>query len=206
MAVDVSFGLAEKFEEYFGYRLTRAMLLIVSVAVAGVCMGIIWEWLVIPLLHFFRTPFSWQTIGALVWVSVTIGVGVCAGVWAVDAMRQWQHARRLARIVNKAEGQARTLVNNARQATDEARSIHQEAQATFEEARCLRNLSAEAAELSLETARRVIAASDQLPQTDRAELNGRIESITQEVARTKELLDERLSKTSDHRPAPPRRF
>lgn len=102
--MDLGFsGVIEKFEEHWGKRLTRALLMLIGLGVAAVCMGAIWEWLISPLLSFFQTPVWGETIGSLLWVALTIGFGVAAGISIAASLGTWRKEKLTRRHFDKVE-------------------------------------------------------------------------------------------------------
>jgi hypothetical protein len=110
--VVTDFGLGSlvgKYEEYFGRGVTRALLIIVGLAVVAAGVGAIWQWLISPLLTFFNTPLWGRTLISLVWTAAGIGAGVAVGFLVVTALANWHRFRKTRAIVDKAEA----LINRA---------------------------------------------------------------------------------------------
>lgn len=57
MALDLGVGgFLEKFEEHFGRWPTKVLLTLIGLAISAICLGVIWQYLVSPVLAFFRVP------------------------------------------------------------------------------------------------------------------------------------------------------
>jgi hypothetical protein len=123
VTMDFGFGaILDKIEEHFGRRVTRWLLVLVGLAVAAACVGVIWTWLVAPLLAFFHSPEWQRTIVTLALASFGIGGGIALGLFLVSALGQWRRYRAVRAIVAETEARAEALIAQAsknRSRTDE---------------------------------------------------------------------------------------
>ena len=78
-------GFLEKFEKHFGPRATKALLLLVGLAVASVCLATIAKFLVVPVLAFFEAPQRSRVLVLFLYYCLGTGVGVSAG-WALMSL------------------------------------------------------------------------------------------------------------------------
>jgi hypothetical protein len=101
---DFGFGsLVGKYEEYFGRRVTRALLIIVGLSVVAVGVGAIWQWLIAPILMLFRTPLWGRTLAQLAIVAIAIGGGVAVGLMLVAALGDWHRFRKTRAIIDRSK-------------------------------------------------------------------------------------------------------
>lgn len=114
---DFGFGsLVGKYEEYFGQRVTRALLIVVGLAVVAVGVGAIWQWLIAPVLSFFQTPLWGRTLTQLAFAAIAIGGGVAVGLMLVAAFGDWHRFRKTRAIAD----QAKKLIERAEDTYDNA--------------------------------------------------------------------------------------
>jgi ABC-type multidrug transport system fused ATPase/permease subunit len=85
--MDVGFGgVIEKFEQHYGSKATKLLLGLIALAIVAACVAIIWQWLVSPVLTFFKSPQRLRLLIQLLYLGLAIGFGtVLARLWA----RRW---------------------------------------------------------------------------------------------------------------------
>lgn len=133
--MDLGLGsFIEKFEVYFGKKITRGLLAIVGLATAAVSVSFIWTWLVAPLLKFFSTPLWGTTLAGLVLTTVAIGGGISLSSHLSSGILSWQRARRMKAMLVRSERQLQGIRFNAdeqmaklREMNNKSREIRQSA-------------------------------------------------------------------------------
>ena len=116
MAVDlggVGSGFLDKIEEYWGKAVVRGVTLLIGLALAAVCLGAIWQWLVSPLLDFFQTPLWGRTVTQLAFIAMAIGGGVAVGLLIFSALGQWRQFRLGKRRLNEMDKRLNALLRRA---------------------------------------------------------------------------------------------
>ena len=72
-------GFLDKFEKHFGALATKALLILIALAIVSVCVGAIWQWLVSPTMVFFNTPKRWAILAGLFYFGLGTGAGIVSG-------------------------------------------------------------------------------------------------------------------------------
>ncbi len=112
--MDVGFGaVLEKFEEYFGKRTTKLLLILIGLAIAAVCNGAVWQWIVSPILVFIQSPTWGKTVLSFLLASIAIGAGVSVGLMLVSALAQWQRTRQHGKRLKAAQSRVDAAVGEA---------------------------------------------------------------------------------------------
>ena len=120
-------GLLNKFEEHFGARATRGLLVIIGLAVTALCLNILWTKLLIPIFRTIDgakpTEWSWTAIlTTLFHISELLAVFGFAST-VLDAYR-----RRLDREAID------SLIQDANYNVERARELHTSNEQTYETA------------------------------------------------------------------------
>lgn len=102
-------GFLDKFEQHFGKFLTKLLLLLIGLAITAVCIGIIWQYLVAPVVAFFGVPGRVEAFARI----VTIGAAISSG--SLFALRIYD--RHLSRKV-AARGGTRAEIKRRIEATE----------------------------------------------------------------------------------------
>jgi hypothetical protein len=91
-ALDLGFGgFLEKFEEHFGRGWTKALLTLIGLAIASVCIGIVWQYLVAPVLTFFQAPGHLESLARITLAGASIASGATIALRIYD----WHQGRKL---------------------------------------------------------------------------------------------------------------
>jgi hypothetical protein len=115
----------EKFEEHYGSKVTKGLLGLIALAIVAVCVSMIWQWLVSPVLAFFKSPERLRFLIQLLYLGAAMGFGT---VVARLSARRWTREGRASReefdraiersnqaaeeLKLAAEGLGRTLTEN----------------------------------------------------------------------------------------------
>lgn len=175
--MDLGFsGVIEKFEEHWGKRLTRLLLMLVGIAIAAICMGAIWQWLVSPVLAFFRAPLWGEKLGELIWAGVTITFGIAAGGQIVAGLVQLRKNRKASdallradAILARTEDLHKTHIAEMRETADMGDAMLSKALDNLREVGATQRRSVEMVRMIVGASRRAIAASPELRADERAE-------------------------------------
>lgn len=73
-------GFLDKFEQHFGKAATKCLLLLIGMAIAAVCIGLIWQWLISPVLTFLQAPGRMEAIGRILVAGATISTGALIAI------------------------------------------------------------------------------------------------------------------------------
>lgn len=132
--MDLGLGsIIDKFEEYFGRRVTRLLLILIGLAVVAGCVSVIWSWLIAPLLAFLSTPLWGRTVANLVFTVFAIGGGVAISFNLSSSWLQLRRLRESKRLLTSAEDVfERGSAQNDRHFAD-AREMIKQADDLFEE-------------------------------------------------------------------------
>ena len=91
----------EKFEEYYGRFLTRVLLGLVGLMVSTVCMRLVWDWGINPLISLL--PFKGQIIAPIesFWTGLAFAVGAGIGTALMAAFLNWRLSKRIERLEHR---------------------------------------------------------------------------------------------------------
>lgn len=93
--MDLGFGgFLEKFEEHFGKGWTKALLVLIGMTVATICLAIIWRYLIAPILLFYNAPGNAEMIARISTAFAFLGAGSLWGLRIYD----WFVARKIKRL------------------------------------------------------------------------------------------------------------
>jgi hypothetical protein len=176
-------GVVEKFEEHWGKRPTRWLLLIIGLGVAAVCVGAIWEWLISPLLAFIGSPQRSQTIWALVLAIVGIGAGISLTTSLTTALARWRRIRTLNQIVSETETKADQILDRATGLVSKASQDNLQTRALLE--------------ASLLVTKALTEKDPTIGEDERAERLGEIERGLQELQELRETQEMRKKRGED---------
>jgi hypothetical protein len=95
-------GVVEKFEEHWGKRLTRWLLLVIGLGVAAVCVGAIWQWIVSPVLAFLQSPHRASVFWALFLALLGVGGGLSITLAIVEALVRWRRMKQVNSVLAEA--------------------------------------------------------------------------------------------------------
>jgi hypothetical protein len=95
-------GFLEKFEQHFGRGLTKALLLLIGLAITAACLGVIWQYLISPILAFFQVPGRSEMIAKI----AVAGSTVMAGALVALRLYDWYLGRRIDRSAEAREALA----------------------------------------------------------------------------------------------------
>ena len=85
-------GFLNKFEEHFGKGWTKALLVLIGITVASLCLAVIWRYLISPIVVFYNGNAE-----MIARVMTALAV-VCAGaVWGLR-IYDWFFARKIKRL------------------------------------------------------------------------------------------------------------
>ena len=84
-------GFLSKFEEHFGKGWTRALLLVIGLAAASFCIGVIWQYLVAPVVAFLQVPGRLAAVARIAVAGATLTTGATLGLRFYD----WYLGRKL---------------------------------------------------------------------------------------------------------------
>lgn len=154
LAVDFGFGaFLEKFEEQFGRRALKALLILVSLAVAVFCCQLIWQIALGPLTILMANALATGTIvEALVnifWLGVALAAGIGAASQMSASFASWRDYKRgqvLLRRTVELEAELSEKVPMVENLTEEASAALTAARQILEEAKAV---SAEAEALAV---------------------------------------------------------
>lgn len=120
-------GFVGKFEEHFGRKWSRPLLILVGGAVASLASAAIWNYTLHPLwrLAIKAAPVlsTWSGFVNAAWLAFSIGAGFAAGALLISALRFEALSRRAERVLARAEiagTEARDLSAMCRQLVAEA--------------------------------------------------------------------------------------
>lgn len=130
-------GVVEKFEEHWGTRATRWLLLTIGLGVAAICVGAIWQWLVAPVLAFLGSPQRSQTIWSLALAAFGIGGGVSLGSAVIAAVAEWRRLRSIKTKIEVMEGELAHLEARGYETVSEARGLLDESKGLYGRSRAL---------------------------------------------------------------------
>jgi hypothetical protein len=104
-------GYLDKFEKHFGSGWTKALLILIGLAITGACLGVIWTFIVAPILGFFEVPGRLELLARI----LTVVASICAGSVLALRIYDWRIGRKLG---SSFEEQAESI-RQVNQATDE---------------------------------------------------------------------------------------
>jgi hypothetical protein len=99
-------GFLDKFEKHFGELATKALLILIGLAIAAVCIGAIWQWLVSPLLIFFQTPLRLRVLLGV----LTYALATALGMLVSKGLQLW--------LFGKGRSEARAALRRRTEGTD----------------------------------------------------------------------------------------
>jgi ABC-type multidrug transport system fused ATPase/permease subunit len=93
--MDVGFGsVIEKFEQHYGSRAAKVLLGLIALAIVAACVAIIWQWLVSPVLTFFKSPERFRLLVQLLYLGLAIGIGTSVARFSARRWtREGRHVR-----------------------------------------------------------------------------------------------------------------
>lgn len=176
-------GVIEKFEEHWGKRATRWLLLVIGLGVAAVCIGAIWEWLVSPILLFLQSPDRARTLWSLVLAVLGVGGGIGLGFSAVATFAQWRRMRLLGQKLAEAKEVLR-----------ETQNVRQDIQATRQ---AMKRAQQQTRQAFISAQRLSEAAFNALPENERKLMIGVLEEGNKKMAE----IEENMSSIADEIPS-----
>lgn len=100
-------GLVDKFEDYFGRKVTKALLVLIAATVVSACMALIWKTFLNPLIStatkMFPAISSVHKWMALFELAVQIGLGLGLGLTIFYAAEKYLIIARLRRLESRYE-------------------------------------------------------------------------------------------------------
>lgn len=178
MAVDLGFaGIIEKFEEHWGKRATRWLLMLIGVAVAAACIGAIWTWLISPVLVFLQSPLWERTLASLFLAIIGIGAGISVGLSLTTALARWRRTRQLKGYVAEARkmmAEAQTQTDEMIRKTKETLSL---SEAQLDKIADSSTQSRELMEMALINARSAVEMNESLTAEERANWLAQLDQI-----------------------------
>lgn len=170
---DFGFGsLVEKYEEYFGRAVTRAILIVVGLAVVATGVGAIWTWLVSPLLTFFRTPIWGQTLTQLMLTTVAIGGGIALSFSLSQELARLRHVRAIKKMRDEAARDFEKIITDTKRRTG---ALLAQTEAAHESAELSHAKGNEVMNMAADLFRQIVAAHPQLTEQDRADLISKLD-------------------------------
>lgn len=160
-------GVIEKFEEHWGKRATRVLLLIIGLGVAAVCVGAIWEWFVSPILNFLKSPERSNTVWSIVLATLGVGAGISFTSGLITAVVNRRRVKYLNNVVTETETKAKHIMDQARGMLDE----------TFKRAETVEALL----EGGLLLTRAAVSANPSMSEEQRAEMLAAMDEARQEL-------------------------
>lgn len=190
-AMDLGFsGVIEKFEDYWGKRATGWLLFLIGLAIAAVSLGAIWQWIVSPILVFFKSPLWVNTVAALFNAALIVGAGVTIGLWLSSAFIYFKRTRQLRKIVEDAETRTEMVLAHSRSLRDDVKSARE-------------NLHTETAKVhvmlqaSILLAKAWLEQNPELSDDEREAALGRL-GIAKEILAEAEAAGEQAMKAGEH--------
>lgn len=177
--MDFGFGdILNKIEEEFGKRITRWLLMLVGVAVAAGCVGVIWTALVAPLLTFLGSPQRAQTGWSIALVAFGIGAGISLGSSFMKALADWRWMRTTKAKIDVLEAEFDRVEIRTQESLKEAHRLLDESKEMYGGASNIVT--------NLVKAARVTAGNAELPTDLRAELDAHIERMERQLEQMRE--------------------
>lgn len=122
----MDFGLGaflEKFDEHFGPRWTKWLLVLIGISITLVCLGIIWRLGIQPVISVFGAvgPFltQWGIVIHAAAVGTAIGAGIGIGLMLVTMFRSAQ----LLRLHRAQKAEFDALIDAAKAITKDAEKV-----------------------------------------------------------------------------------
>lgn len=183
MAVDLGFaGIIEKFEEHWGKRATRWLLMIIGVAVVAACVGAIWTWLVAPMLAFFDTPLWGQTLAGIALKALGIGAGIALGFGFTNDLARWRRTRQLKGLLKEMQAKSDKLIRETQEGLARTREQLEKTAETNAQSRALM-------ELARVSAIAYVEMNKELSDEERARALHQIELQRRAVAKVPRAID-----------------
>lgn len=161
-------GVIEKFEEHWGRRTTRWLLLVIGLGVSAICVGAIWQWIVSPILAFLDSPQRSGTIWSLALAFAAIAAGVTLASALAEALTRWRRMRRIRAVFEETKRESESFRQEMREGTDQ---VLGDARAILGEAVDLKRRAETMLELSILAVQSAIEADQSLsPEEKKARL------------------------------------
>ena len=159
--MDFGFGtFLEKFEQHFGPRWTKPLLVVLALAAASAAFGLIWTWILNPLLLVFGISPTKSAPAQI--LSIAFGaLQLFASFGFVSMILDARRKRAVTEQMESALIEARAELAETRQLFDEARAYHLEAKEATGHARELMALSIEVSDSSINHAVAIGAITDE---------------------------------------------
>jgi hypothetical protein len=180
---DFGFGsLVGKYEEYFGRKITRFLLVVVGLGVVAAGIGATWQWLISPLLAFFNTPLWGRTLISLLWRAIGIGAGVAVGIFLMSAVTEWRKTRQIDAILAKAKGLLSETDAQSKRHRKEMDEVFAKARDQLGEGYAkIRSQTADLMEMAIASARVLAAENKGLSDAERAEAEESLRTAEEEL-------------------------
>lgn len=150
----------EKFENHFGSRWTKALLLVVGLGVASVSLTAVWQFIGKPLwsVAYANWPRQWtgQTTLQAFFIALQIGAGMAVGSIMLDAYRRRIATDEVERLVPRTQ----EVLENSELGLAEARALVDHAQETMRDVKELVMAATLGLDEMIETARKTGLISD----------------------------------------------
>jgi hypothetical protein len=169
-------GVVEKFEEHWGKRPTRWLLLTIGLGVSAVCVGAVWQWLVAPVLTFVGSPQRSQTMWSFATAAFGVGAGVALGSSFIRALSEWRWLRSLRIRIDSMEAELTTVEARVHGTISESRELLNDSKGWNGKSRELL--------VDLLTAAQAMVLLKNLPEASRTELKEQIGHLSALLADT----------------------